>query len=276
MVKRVILLVVTVFWASMMALLWRAEYGSGRSLGSPVPVGLVWGKILTAPDSSTLQIHYRGTNLGFCRWTAAVGQEVSTALSTGDELGPQGLPDKPATYKLDLEGSVNLAEFGSRVGYDLVLKLDGDQRWQEFHARLKLRPDVYEIEVLAPAQTVRVKSNAGGRAYDRLFKFSDLQNPQKLLREAGGPLLPAMLGSLGLPTSTNALARLTPGLKWTAHEDWLMAGRTRMRIYRLETRLLDRYRIRVSVSPVGEILRIELPGEVVLQHDTLGSFPSPS
>ncbi len=276
MLKRIILVLVSLFWVTMMFLLWRAEYGSRRFTGSPVPVSLVWERILTAPDPSTLQINYRGTNLGFCRWTAVVGQEVSTALSTGDVDGPQGLPDKPASYRLELEGSVNLADFGTRLGYDLNLKLGRDQRWQEFHARLKLRPDVYEIEVLAPQQTLRIQSNAGGRPYDRVFKFSELQNPQKLLREAGGPLLPALLSPLGLATSTNALARLAPGLRWTAREDWLMAGGTRMRIYLLETRLLDRYPIRVCVSPVGEILRIELPGQVVLQHDTLGNFPSPS
>jgi hypothetical protein len=49
-----------------------------------------------------------------------------------------------------------------------------------------------------------------------------------------------------------------------------------MRIYQLESRLLDRYRVRVSVSPVGEILRVELPGDVLLQHETLSSLPRAS
>jgi hypothetical protein len=92
----------------------------------------------------------------------------------------------------------------------------------------------------------------------------------------GGPLLPALLASGGLPMSTNALARVSLGLTWQARQDWLPAGRTRLRVYRLETRLLDRYRLRVYVSPVGEILRVELPGDILLQHETLNDFPSAS
>ena len=114
-----------------MALLWRAEFGSGRFSGSPVPTSLVWEKILTAPDSSTLQIQWRGTNLGFCRWTAAVGQEVSTALSTGDEQGPQGLSGGPATplqaaQRQQLSACLQQARSDSAALFDRLRKEEFD------------------------------------------------------------------------------------------------------------------------------------------------------
>ena len=45
-----------------------------------------------------------------------------------------------------------------------------------------------------------------------------------------------------------------------------------MRAYRLQARLLDRYQARIFVSRVGEILRVDLPDEVVLLNDQLANF----
>ena len=59
------------------------------------------------------------------------------------------------------------------------------------------------------------------------------------------------------------------GLRWTARKDWLQIGSSKTRVYRLQARLLDRYQAVVMVSRVGEILRVELPGEVTLVNDAL-------
>jgi hypothetical protein len=45
-----------------------------------------------------------------------------------------------------------------------------------------------------------------------------------------------------------------------------------VRAYRLKTRILDRYDIVIFVSRVGEILRVELPDEIVLTNDQLYTF----
>jgi len=42
-----------------------------------------------------------------------------------------------------------------------------------------------------------------------------------------------------------------------------------VRAYRLQTRLLDRFQALIFVSSVGEILRIELPDEIILVNDQL-------
>jgi hypothetical protein len=273
-VKRLVLWFFAVFWAAMMGLLWRTEYGAGRHGGSPVPVSGVWEKIVTAPDSSSLQITHRGTNIGYCRWSASVGQDISALLQSFDEAGPDGLIEQPTNYTIDLDGHITLPGFGARASYDLTLRLDPEQNWQDFQLRLKMRPDVYEIRASAVEQALHFSSDSAGQRLNRVIPFSDFRNPQKLLREFGGPLLPGLLASVGLPVSTNALARFTPGLQWKARHDWLPVGRTPMRVYRLQTRLLDRFLVRVFVSPVGEILRVELPGDILLQHETLNNLPS--
>jgi hypothetical protein len=272
MLTRLSFALLTAFWLTMMVLLWRSEFGAGPRPGSAVPAEAVWERILTAPDASSLQIKRRGTNVGYCRWSASVGQERSAGWSADDDLGPEGLVEQPTSYTLDLDGSVALAEFVSRLGYSFTLKLSTNQTWQELHFRLKLRPDLYEVRALAAEQTIQIHVESAEARFNRTFKFSDFQNPQTLLRTIGGPLSPGLLAMLGLPMTSDALARLSLGLRWQGHQDWLKLGHSRVRVYRLQAQLLDRYRATVYVSPVGEILRLELPGDFVAVNDALTGF----
>ena len=69
-------------------------------------------------------------------------------------------------------------------------------------------------------------------------------------------------------TSVRDFDELGPvALNWTAHYEWLRIGHNRVRIYRLEAKLLDRHRVVVLVSRVGEILRVEFPGDIKLITD---------
>ena len=54
-----------------------------------------------------------------------------------------------------------------------------------------------------------------------------------------------------------------------AYHSGLKVGSNFIRVYRLEARLFDRLKATLFVSPVGEILRMELPGEIVLMNDAL-------
>ena len=49
-------------------------------------------------------------------------------------------------------------------------------------------------------------------------------------------------------------------------------GRSRARVYRIEAQLFDRYRASIIVSRVGEILRVELPGNVILANEALANL----
>jgi hypothetical protein len=150
-----------------------------------------------------------------------------------------------------------------------------NQTWRTLLVHLTLRPSVFEVQASAVDQTIHVRLDDGQEHTDKSFKFSDLREPDKLLKEFGGPFLPAALASLGL---TPALAvpstqkNVTLGLEWKARYDRLKVGGDAMRVIRLTARLLDRFQVLILVSPVGEILRIELPDEIVLVNDALANL----
>lgn len=264
--------VVTVFWLAMSVLLWRSEFGHHRPFARTVPAQMVWQKMLTAPDASNLEIRHGTNRVGYGRWRSDVGREIATGALLPEDDPIEGLVPKLAYYTLDFDGNVTLPDFPSRLRFSLALKLDTNRVWQTLDARVVLRPDVYEVSVNAPAETARVHVDAGGDRFDRVFRFTDFQNPTKLLQEFGGPMMPMMAASLGVPLSTNQFSAASLGLHWEARNDFILVGRNRVRAYRLQAKLFDLHRITFFVSPVGEILRAELPGNLILVNDALAGL----
>ncbi len=263
------LVAVTAFWITMSLWLWRTESGQRRQPGG-VPVSVVWKKVLTAPDASRLEILYKTNSIGSCHWRPDVGQELATGALLMDDNPLEGMVEELSHYSLDLEGTMTLPDFPTRVRFSFRLRLDTNQTWQTFDAHISMRPDLYELSASAAAQTVRLRVDAGGDQMNRTFAFSDFQHPQKLLTEFGGPMLPAMIAAMGVPLgATNSLSAASFGLRWEARNDSLLVGKNRVRAYRLQTRLLDRYRITFFISPVGELLRAEFPGDLVLINEAL-------
>jgi hypothetical protein len=60
-------------------------------------------------------------------------------------------------------------------------------------------------------------------------------------------------------------------LRWEARYESVKLGHASIRAYRLRLNLLDHFAAVIFVSRVGEILRVELPGGIVLANDQLGS-----
>ncbi|HEV2693745.1 MAG TPA: hypothetical protein VG347_12710, partial [Verrucomicrobiae bacterium] len=79
---------IAVFWVTMNILLWRMEYGT-RGGDTPVPFELVWRKILTAPDASSLSVYQRSERMGYAEFSTSVGQ--SMAALDEDKPPPEGL-----------------------------------------------------------------------------------------------------------------------------------------------------------------------------------------
>ncbi len=272
MLKRVWLGLVTVFWVAMSVLLWRSEFGSGPPPGSTVPPEMVWRKILTAPDYSQLVIRHGTNTIGSCRWRPDVGQELATGARMEEEDSVEGMFPDLSHYTLDLDGYVTLPEFPVRTRFTSLLKMSTNFSWQRFDGRILMRPDSYELSASAADQTVSLRVEAGGDQFNRVFRFAEIQNSQKFLLELGGPMLPLMAGTMGWPLSTNQLTAAALGLRWEARYDSLLIGGNRIRAYRLGTKLLGRYHFALYVSPVGEILRAELPGEIVMLNEALSGL----
>jgi hypothetical protein len=234
--------------------------------------------MLTAPDHSTLEIRHGTNRLGYCHWRPDIGQERATGVKLLDEEEDpiEGMVPRLAYYTLDLDGNVTIPGFPTRIRFSAGLKLNTNFVWETFETRVRLRPDVYEVFADAAEQAVRVHVDAGGDQFDRKFRFAQFRDPQMLLRELGGPMLPAMATALGFPLSTNNVSAAALGMRWEARHDSVIVGHNRVRAYRLHTKLLDRYKITLFISPVGEILRAELPNNIVLVHDQLAGLHNAS
>jgi hypothetical protein len=265
MIPRLTFVSVTVFWIAMNALLWRAEYGL-HGAGVSVPVDLVWRKILTAPDVSSLTVFQDGHKTGFCQFSTSVEQAM--AALDEDKLPPEGIVAR-AGYKIQFDGNVSLGEFTNRLNFSGRLQFSSDRAWRELNLKLASRPASVEIHSFAADQSVHLKFNADGAVIEHDFTFAELQNPGALLNAlagnfGGGPMN-GWVSSAG-PQTPDALAG---NLRWEAHHERLMLGREPVSAYRLETRVLD-HPVVIDVSTLGEILRVELPGGITATIDQWG------
>ena len=158
MPARLTFLAIAAFWLTMNVLLWRAEYGS-HSGGTPVPVELVWRKILPAPDASSLSVYQNGDRTGYCELSTSVGQEMAAA--DADRPPPAGLV-RQAGYQIHLAGNIALGDFTNRVKFDGRLNFSPAREWREIELKISSHQVVVEIHSLATNQTVHLKINSGG------------------------------------------------------------------------------------------------------------------
>jgi len=262
--SRAVFILVTAFWLTMNVLLWQTEFGSRRNTGA-VPVQLVWEKILTAADDSSLTVFHNDKLVGACHLQTQVGEEWS---KIGDDNIPTGRPAKGRGYRLRLDGSVVVPELTNRFRFEGDLKLDKKRAWQDLDARLTMRPYTWEIHSLAADGTVHFKLQGGPLPIDVVLKFSDLQNPAALTYELFGPAAGELASEAGLAGNARGM-RL--GVNWDAREDSLRIGHTLVQVYRLHTRVMDRYEVNAIVSRAGEILRVDLPEQFELVNDRLAA-----
>jgi|SRR6185503_7834225 len=273
---KIYFLVVTAFFVTMNVLLWRSEFSARGRFGTPLPPEAVWEKVLTSPDFSHLEVRHKGVKIGLAHWSAQISEAPAPSLLNTDELPPEGMIKRVTGYALHFDSTVSLDDL-SRLRIDCRLDLATNQSWQEFSLKLALKPapSTWEFHASAAKGTFRFLAEDEEGRREQTFKFSDLQNPEKLARSIGGPLMPAMLTALGLPMNAPpggkpaGAANLSLGLAWEARNDWLKLGRNPIRVYRIEAKLFERFRAVFFVSPIGELLRVELPDEIVLMNEAL-------
>jgi hypothetical protein len=269
MFNRVYFPLIALFWIVMNALLWRAEFGGGNEAASAVSTGVVWQKILTAPDDSTLEISLNEKKVGYCRWVANAGEELVAGKISNEDYVPEGMVRRLGRYTIDLEGNVLLGEPATRLRFNLNLQFATNHVWRVLALRLASRPSVWEIRTAAQEETLSLKYEDQTDKWSRTFSYEELRHPRQLMEEFAGPLPLALLAPIA---SLEQEKNISLGLQWSARNDWLKIGHAQVRVYRLQARLLDRYQIVVVVSRVGEILRVELPNGVLLVNETLSNL----
>ncbi|HUR45287.1 MAG TPA: hypothetical protein VMZ27_05350 [Candidatus Saccharimonadales bacterium] len=266
--SRAIFVSACLFFIVMNVLLLRSEFGGRNEVRSVVPTDLVLKKLLSAPDNSFLEIRHHGVKIGTCQWSPSIGQELATGKIMNEDLPPEGMVDDLSSYMIDLNGSLTLAE-SSRLRFSVDLKLSTNHEWQEFSMHVTLRPSTLELRSAATGRKLHVVIDDGGTRTERSYSFEELQRPGKILQEIGGLHFPALFGALGSNLQASHDPGQKVGLKWEAREDKLKIAGSFMRVFRLQTRLLDHFPVIIYVSRVGEILRVELPDEIVLGNDAL-------
>jgi hypothetical protein len=262
MISRITFIFIAVFWVTMNFLLWRAEYGSHGS-EAPVPVQLVWRKILTAPDASSLSIYQDGERSGFCEFSTSV--ETEMAKLDEDKPPPEGVVAR-AGYQIRLNGNTSLGDFTNRLRFDGRLSFSSKRQWRELSLKLSSHTASVEIHSLATNQTVHLKISSDGGVIERDITFADLEDPNALLREYAGNFGDGLLGMLDFSVLPQGPAMLAQNIRWEAHRDRLKIGSEPVSVYRLETRMLD-HPIVIYASTLGEILRVELPDGLVATLD---------
>lgn len=275
--RRLAFLVITAFFITMNVLLWRSEFRP-QGEGTPVPLANVWEKILRAPDDSDLEIFHQKKKIGHLRWAAGAGETVTTNAPATDDNLLEGMVRKVGGYTIDiLDGRLDLGEARKRIRFTMNSTFTTNHQWQSFNVQLIQRPMSLDVGAFATNQTLSVSFRKGDETVQRSFTFAQLRDPMKLLHEVVGPvplglLTGGLLGGLSeggaAPplAALPALQKLSLGLQWDSRQDWLKIGSAKLRCYRLHARLLEKQQVTVYVSRVGEILRVELPNDIVLQN----------
>ena len=260
--SRIIFLAITAFWVTMNFFLWRAEYSSHGG-GETVPVELVWRKILTAPDASSLSIYQHGERSGFCEFSTSV--EMEMAKLDEDKPPPEGVVTR-AGYQIRLNGNTSLGDFTNRLRFDGRLQFSAKRQWRELNLKLSSHTATVEIHSFATNQTVRLKITSDDGVSERDFAFADLASPGALLSAFGASFSGGWFDALDLPALSESSPAMTQNLNWEAHRDRLKIGSEPVSVYRLETHMLG-YSLVIYVSTLGEILRVELPDDLTATLD---------
>jgi hypothetical protein len=267
MVRKASFILITAFWVTMNTLLWRAEFAGKGEPGSEISPGLVWQKILTSPDDSGLAVQYGKERVGYLRWAPNIGEETATGKTVNENTDIEGRVKKLTSYTVHSDGNFIVPESTARFRFEFDSTFATSGAWEEWKFKGIQKPNVWSIAVNRKTESVEFTLGEGPVAVKQAFRFADFRNPQKLVNDLGVAGMFPMLAEF-LPAGTNGTS-LSVRLNWEARQDWLQMGHSRVRIYRLEARILDKYKVIVLVSRVGEILRVDLPGEVALVNEAL-------
>ncbi len=266
MANRLFFIAVAAFWVTMNVLLWRSEFANRNQPGSSVPVEVVWQKILTSPDNSNLEIRQHNKRIGFCHWSANIGEEMATGKVYSEDYPPEGMVKKLNGYNLDLDGNVFVGDRTNRFRFYIGMRFNREKAWEDFDVRVTQRPLNWGLHASNPDEKLFLTVKDGESVWEREFKFAELRQPEKLLQEVAGPMLAPMLAA-SVGGSLNEIKSASNRLKWEARNDWIKINFTPVRVYRLRAQLVDRYEIVVIVSRVGEILRMDLPNGISLLNE---------
>jgi len=252
-------------------LLFRTEFG-GRDFAVAIPVESVVQTLFESADASALEIRHRGAKIGYCRWSSQPRTLQPPPANTDTNQILEGMVTGITGYDVDFDGSLTAGD-DQRLRFDISFEVDTNYNWNRFQGRVQSRPWRWEVLALAPEQSIEFAITRDDQSRRHAFSLAELEDPSQILAAMGGPLLANSFKLFGLgPDPFAEVRELSLGLEWTAHTDRQKIGNTALSVYRLQTRLFDQYHIVIYLLQSGELLRVELPNDIVLVNDELTSL----
>lgn len=265
--SRLTFAMLTVLFVGMNVWLWRIEIAGKGRFSSSVSPDVVWRKLVLAQDSSSLYILHQGERIGYCQWRPAVRQ-LRSSRADADDLSVEEMTQEVTAYELDLDGYF-LVDDTTRLRFDANLLIDTNFLWRQIDLRFVLRPDSWEFSADATTQRFRVRFEDENGRRERTFRFADLDQPDQVLRHLGVGGLAPMLAGFGLPLGRLQPTNLLSGVIWQAERDHLQMNRASVPVFRVQAAAFNRPQAAAFIGIFGEVLRVELPGEVVLVSDLI-------
>ena len=253
MTSRIAFAVISVFFVVMNALLWRSEFGD-KDHGAALPVSVVWEKILSAPDDSHLEVIHKGKRIGSFRWSANALEAAATGKVANPDEIPEGQIKKISGYTIDIaEGALFMDDKAKRLKFQMSSEFTAQHTWKKVEITAVHKPTVFEITASSADESLHFKVREDRELFERRLTFAEMRQPEKLLQELGESMQARLLvGALtGGMFFSQDKKNFSLGLAWEARNDTLRIGSSRLRVYRLQARLFDRYQIVAYISQIG-------------------------
>lgn len=273
MTNRILFVFVCLFWLTMNILLYKYESGNKSQYYSPVPVETVWKKVLMSPDPSTLEIYYRGKRIGNCRWIAGAGEEQMRKFLQTEEGEPtKNSIQKPASYTIDLDGTLMVKDLKGSVRFYFHSLLQNENIWSNMSLRISMEKMTINLNASAANESIILRIESPEQTFSKRFTFADLMNPSAVLQSLGGPYLSFLLPELPAIGSTTNQSGTNIRVEPRAYSYILNVGNSTIKTYRVEVKFMEHFKAAATISRAGEILKVELPDNILLINEALVSL----
>jgi hypothetical protein len=227
---------------------------------------VVWQRILTSPDSSSLAILKQDRRLGFVHLITSVADSLNQGSATN---APEGMVRDITVYRLDVSGSIDDLGNGAGLRFDGEITLSQQQQWEQLELQIISRPLFIALDSVRSEGLLHIKIDGPDVNLERAVRLDSLSHPEALVSTLLDPTALFALDVLPFPMPDPSLVAHSAGLQWSASTDFMKLGNSSSQVYRLDLEPMDGMPITLLVSRAGEILRVDLPHNLILVNEAL-------
>jgi hypothetical protein len=293
MLKRLVLIAITLFWLVMNYLLWQKDFRAADIAGGKVPINLVWDKMLRSADDSFLYLFKGKERVGDLRWSTDVVDFMTQSATEENEESQfdeaeekdlvfmtDGMVMSPGNYNVEIRaGRIYLGKEFGQVQFEVLANFSTNNSWNSFDISLRQKRKRLKLLANSTNETLSITFDQGEEnspVFHRELTSEQMKDPQQIIAALVGTApIAAFAGGLLAGLETPANPQFSPGqllklgLRWEARQDWLHVGHSRLRCYRITLFLPEDKNISIYISRAGEVMRILLPGGYEMRNARL-------